>query len=93
MRTVEEIINSIEKNNKDMAGLLNENKQLAKELKELPEESWDWISVSTACKLWDISPAKMYAKINAGKLKTKRFESKIYVSKSEVMSINDNKVV
>lgn len=92
MKTVDEIIHEIEKNNRLMGSLLTENRQLAKELKERPVEDWDWIPVATACKLWDISPAKLYQKINAGKLQTKRFDSKIYVSKSEVIAINDKVV-
>lgn len=75
-KTVEKLITEIEKNNKVIETLLAENKKLAIALKDRPDEEWDWVSVSTACKQWDISPAKMYAKINDGKLTTKRFDQK-----------------
>lgn len=90
--SVEMVIEEIEKNVKQIDKLQETNKLLVRNLKERPTEDWDWVSVSTACKKWDISPAKMYDRISRGDIRTRRFDNKIYVSLSEVMNIDDVKV-
>lgn len=92
MRTVEDIIHQIDKNNESISELLVDNRKLARELKELPKQDWDWISVSNASKLFDMCPAKIYERVNSGKISSKHIGSKIYVSKSEIMAINDEVV-
>lgn len=92
MKTVEDIIHQIDKNNDTISSLLLDNRALAKELKELPKQEWDWISVSQASKILDISPAKIYSRVNSGKLTTRHIDSKVYVNKTEILAINDKVV-
>lgn len=91
--SVEMVIEEIEKNVKQIDKLQDYNKLLVKNLKERPTEDWDWVSVSTACKKWDISPAKMYDRISRGDIMIRKFDNKIYVSLREVMNIDDSRKV
>lgn len=88
-KPIEELIVRFEKNIKQQELILKEQEEIARELRDRPQEDWDWVSVNTACKQWNISLCKMYSKINAGKIKTKKFDNKTYVSLSEVRAIDD----
>lgn len=90
---VEEVINRITSNVKKIDEIQNENKKLLSDLKVRPEEDWDWVSVSTASKIWDISICKMYHRIQKGDIRTKKFENKIYVSLEDVKKIDDKETV
>ncbi len=94
MKTVEDIISEIDKNNEEMTKLLTKNKVLAESLKNKPSEEWDWISTKTASKMWDVSLQMIYKKIQKGQLRYKMFEGKYYVSLSQLKEIDDkNKAV
>lgn len=89
MKTIEDVLTEIEKNNKEIGEILDKNKKLAQDLRNRPDEDWDWVSVSTASRFWNISVAKMYQRINRGSLKCRRFDGKVYVSLKEVKEIAD----
>lgn len=88
-KTVDQIISTIELNLRHIDEIQEQNKTLLKNLRERPAEDFDWISVSTACKMWDISPAKMYDRIARGDIKVRKFDSKMYVSLTDVKNIDD----
>lgn len=92
MKTVDDVISEIEKNNREIERCLYHNQKLAQELRNRPTDDWDWVSVTTACKIWNISQAMMYRKINSGKIQFRKFENKTYVSLKEVLDIDDKVV-
>lgn len=89
MRTVEDTICEIEKNNATIGNLLKENQNLARELRERTDEDWDWVSVATASKFWNITQAMIYQRINRGQLNCRKFGNKTYVSMKDIKAIND----
>lgn len=88
-KAIEDLIGEIEKNNVQIGKLLDNNVKLARKLKERPDEDWDWVSVATASRVWDISQPAVYQKITRGQLKCRKFGGKVYVSLSELKAIND----
>lgn len=91
-KPIEEVLTEIEKNNRQIDKLQEINKDLMNKLRERPTDDWDWVSVSTASKKWDISLAKMYDRISRGDIMIRKFDNKIYVSLKDVMQIDDRKV-
>ena len=63
--------------------------QLEKQLMNMPQEDWDWVSVKRASAIADLSSATIYSKINSHLLECRRVNSKIFVRLSQLEKIND----
>ena len=89
-KSIEQVIDEIKKNNIVMANLLKENVKLAQELEDRPDEEWDWIPLSTASKILNISYPNVFNRYQSGKFKkVRRIGNKIYVSMAEIKQIDD----
>ena len=86
----EQIIEQMEKQEEIILQATKEKKKLIEQLKNADSESYDWVSVAEGAKIIKVSLASVYRFINIGKLKKiKHIGSKIFLSKSELMAIDD----
>ncbi len=86
---VEEIIKEIKRQDKIIDEAQKAKRSLYEKLEKAGSEDYDWISVSQASKLINVSVYTIYTKINNGKLNTKYIGSSVRVRKSEVLAIDD----
>lgn len=87
---VEQIIEKMEEQEKIILQAIRENRKLLDDLKNTDSENYDWVSVAEGAKLIKVSLATVYRFVNTGKIqKIKHIGAKIFVSKSELMAIDD----
>lgn len=87
---VEQIIEEIEKQEDIIFRAMKEKRELLEKLKNADAENYDWASVAEGARLIRVSPAMVYNLVNTGKVqRVKHIGSKIFVSKKELMDIDD----
>lgn len=58
-------------------------------IEELQRSDFDWVKVSDAARIFSMSPAAIYARVNSGRLESRHRGSCVLVSKSEIEQIDD----
>ena len=87
---VEVIIKKIKDQEKIILDAMKEKEQLLEELQNVNKKDYDWISVSEAARLSNVSLPVIYRMINSGRLhKLRHIGSKKFVSLKELAEIND----
>jgi len=87
---VEQIIEKMEEHENIIFRAMKEMQKLLEELKNADAEKYDWVSVAEGARILKVSLATVYRFINIGKIqKIKHIGAKIFLSKNELMAIDD----
>lgn len=85
-----ELLKEMESERKKIQNSAKRLGELQAELDKCDMEEWDWISVPTASKLINVNVQSIYNKINKAELRVKYFGAKMFVSKKEILNLNDS---
>lgn len=87
---IDELIREYEEQAKVVDGALARQRDLIRRMRAASEEQSDWVTVKEAASIAKVSIQSIYRDINTGRLsKIKHYRSKKYVSRSELLAIDD----
>lgn len=85
--TVEEILDNMDREIKNIEKSLSTIKELRCTVASAQTQDWDWISVAEAARDFRISQGFIYARIKSGEIKSSRLGSRMLVRASEVKAL------
>lgn len=87
LETRDHLYNKLQRATKKMDELKAEIDSIIEELREFEREGVEYMSLNQAAKLYNVSYAQLYYKVNEGVLHVKQVNSKMYVTKSDMEAI------
>lgn len=84
METLDDLMNQLEKNNGIIFDLQNKNNDILEKIKDMER---DYLTISHACKKYDVSYRFLYNFIMNGKLKNYSSGTRILLKRTEVENV------